>query len=77
MLCFCPRQDVSLLFDNARSYNQPASEIYEDADFLQALFEQQLAVPRRSGNGIGECAHAQAGTHRHRQCALCACFDLW
>ncbi|KAJ7926373.1 hypothetical protein B0H13DRAFT_1862406 [Mycena leptocephala] len=36
------RHDWHLLFENARQYNTPGSQIYEDAEFLQKVFDRQL-----------------------------------
>jgi hypothetical protein len=38
------RADWHRLFDNARTYNMPGSQIYTDADFLQTIFDQKLYV---------------------------------
>jgi hypothetical protein len=38
--------DIKLMCDNAREYNQPGSEIYEDADALQNIFT--AIVPSKS-----------------------------
>lgn len=38
------RDDWHLLFDNARLYNRPDSQIYRDAELLQKVFDQTLFV---------------------------------
>ncbi|KAF8125885.1 hypothetical protein K438DRAFT_1742298, partial [Mycena galopus ATCC 62051] len=36
------RDDWHLLFNNARQYNMPGSPIYQDAEFLQKVFDREL-----------------------------------
>lgn len=36
------RDDWQLLFDNARQYNMTDSQIYQDAVFLQKIFDRKL-----------------------------------
>ncbi|KAI8910578.1 hypothetical protein DFJ77DRAFT_470261 [Powellomyces hirtus] len=49
------RADVELVFENAKTYNQPKSRIYKDAVFLQQRFKHELeSMSRKSTEDMSD-----------------------
>ncbi|KAJ3181252.1 hypothetical protein HDU87_001381 [Geranomyces variabilis] len=59
------RIDFELLFNNARTYNEPESQIYKDADFLQKRLMYGLECVAK-GDPIPECAKPEKENPRKK-----------
>ncbi|KAJ3166266.1 hypothetical protein HDU88_003490 [Geranomyces variabilis] len=59
------RIDFELLFNNARTYNEPESQIYKDADFLQKRLMYGLECVAK-GDPIPECAKPEKENTRKK-----------